>query len=79
MESTSVDSMIPIAAPLAFSSIVSELNSIFVGASLTAVTSNVYVAESDPPLPSVTVSTRLPIVSATLLTSALGVNDIYSN
>ena len=71
--------MVPIAAPLEFSSIESELSSILVGASLTAVTSNVYVAESDPPLPSVTVSTRLPIVSATLLTSVLGVNVIFSN
>ena len=66
VESISVEEIDPTIAPAEFSAIERVLNVISDGASLTAVTVKVKVAESEPPFPSVTVRTRSPIVFTSL-------------
>ena len=74
-ESTSVEEIVPITAPAVFSSTERAVREMSVGASLTGVTSKEKVAESEPPFPSVTVKTNVPISSDSLFTFAFAQTD----
>ena len=78
-ESTSVVEIEPTTSPKRFSVIDRSSNVIALGASLTAVTTKEKVAESEPPCPSVTLRTKVPMVSDVPDTSSLGVKVSTSN
>ena len=79
VESISVEEIDPTIAPAEFSVIERVLNVISDGASLTAVTVKVKVAESEPPFPSVTVRTRSPIVLVSLFKFSPGLKVRFSS